>query len=403
MPALPLLSILMPTKDRSECAKHAISSLLAFSRDDFELIVHDNSSNDSLSKWVAALTLDKRLRYYRAPNPLSINENFACSLQRSRGQYVGAMGDDDGLSPCVLELCDWLLDNRADALTPKYPASYRWPGVRSGTDGEPTMGTLKIGKFSGRVELADAEVGLRECVRNGAVRLTGLPTLYHGLVSRRSLERVLQQTGYYTPGISPDMAAAIALASHVDRFATIDYPLYVPGASVNSGAGRGVRKAHHGDLRSEAYLDKRLIDRWPSGIPAYFSGPTMWASAAIQALQATGREDVLQGFNYAATHAACLVFVPTHRKATWASLIESRWSPSLSGKAASLLTCGTRVIENIMRRGHQLSLNRLSRSHSYRMAHFDNIADAMKALVDQPMPLHLPQLLPIDGFGRLAA
>lgn len=386
----PLLSILMPTKNRSECAQQAILSILRFEDRDFELIIHDNSDDDALADWIAEQPDDSRRRYFRTRGELSISENFELAIDQARGDYVGALGDDDGVDESVLKLCRWLRDNDIDAMTPKKPASYHWPGLQRGESSSPAPGRLTIHRFSGRLTLADPEHGLELCVRRGATRLENLPCLYHGVVRRRCLEKVHEQSGRWLPGVSPDMAAAVALASHVNRIALLDYPVFVPGASPRSGAGRGVTKTHQGELKQERFLDAGFVASWPAGIPAYFTGPTMWGAAAVQALEATGRHELLQRFNYAAVHAACLVFVPGYRRLMLQSLREASWTRSTAARWAAWARCTGHILLNCGRRAVAFARNRFVRQTTFVGPEVPNIAEAMLVVRGQVSPLALP-------------
>lgn len=353
----PLLSVLVPTKNRSECAKHTIAMLLGFESNDFEVIVHDNSDDRSLADWVDSQPNDPRLRYLRTTEDLSISQNFEQAVEAAAGRYVGALGDDDGLSFCVLEICRWLEENDIDALSPSTPALYLWPGITSDAQGNKSNGLLTIKPFTREVRLIDPEAGLQRIARTGARRLEGLPKLYHGIVRRRCLQAVHEQTGRWLPGVSPDMAAAVSLASHVNQICELDYPVFVPGASPNSGAGRGVKKTHQGDFENEPFLDQEFLAAWPVGVPRFFSGPTMWAAGAVQALQATGRHDLVEEFNYPSVHAACLAYAPTMRYRTMRNAFKSAFSFGVVSSlgwhgrfAGETLAVATRRLRSLARR-----------------------------------------------------
>lgn len=326
----PLLSLLMPTKDRAEYARHAVASVLAMDADDFELVVHDNSGGRELADALAPHAGDARLRYVHAAGPMPMSQNFEGAIAHARGQFVGCLGDDDGVTPRVLTLTRWMAGEgdrqEVDALAPTTPALYYWPGVKGqaaagqAAASGPAPGELHVTRHTGKRTLVDPERALRRVARSGGAQFFGLPRLYHGVVRRACLERVRERVGRYLPGVSPDMAGAVALASHVRRVCRVDAPLFVPGASPRSGAGRGVQKTHQGDLAKESFLDQQFVRAWPGGVPAYFSGPTMWGAATLQALLATGRQDVAARFNYAALHALCTTFVPSRRADTRASL-----------------------------------------------------------------------------------
>lgn len=378
MPApAPLLSILIPTRNRTRCAKHAIGHVLGFSGNDFELVVHDNSDDGELASWIPKHLGDSRLKYVQSPGELSISQNFEETLSHARGEFVCCLGDDDGVDRQVIQVARWMQRNRIDAVSFTHPVLYYWPGLRALAGKKP--GQLIMSPQDGAVSLADPEQALLRCIGEGAVQIMGMPTLYHGIARRSCLEAVKEKTGKRLPGVSPDMAAAVALASNIQRFCVIDYPVIVPGASPSSGAGRGVAKTHQGKLSNEKFLDSGMVESWPERVPAFFSGPTMWAAAAVQALEATGRGDLLSRFNYPAVHAACAVHVPAFRKETRESLAKlgagsaAAWLKTRSGFAAGWTHQWWRRAKSLLSRRANQVISPGEEGHT-------NIREAMEAL-----------------------
>ena len=321
----PLLSILMPTRNRWRCARHAITNILRMDSNEFELIVHDNSDDEKLAEWISAQGSDPRLRYFRTRGSLSITQTFERAIGLATGEFVCCLGDDDGVSQSVLELTRWMDREGVDALSPTLGIQYYWPGVcAKDTD----CGRLLLGTFSGKTEFCDPEEQLLKCVRWGGVSPHNLPRVYHGVVRLRCLEEVRKRAGRYIAGVSPDMAASVGLASCVNKICRIDYPVFIPGASANSGAGRGVQKKHVGDLSSEEFLDNEFLANWPREVPPFFSGPTMWSAATVQTLRAMGRTDILGELNLPFLHASCAVFVLLRRSET---LVHYRMLASYGG------------------------------------------------------------------------
>jgi len=354
---------------------------------DFELVVQDNSDNDNLSSWVDGYVDDPRLRYSWIRKRRSISENFELAIGRARGNFVCIVGDDDGISPCVIRLTRWMEENRIDAMSPTLCTQYYWPGVKS-----PIRGCLVSKPFTGKLTLCNPEEQLLKCVRSGGTRPFKLPRVYHGVVRRKCLDAVRQQSGSYAPGISPDMAASVSLASFVNSVCSVDYPVFVPGASTKSGAGRGVQKTHHGDLSDESFLEQRYVESWPQRVPAFFSGPTMWGAATVQALQATGREDYIKQFSFTALHAACAVFVPSYRCRTLSSFREISQPDGLSSLLAWAKLFAACSYHGL-RRARQLVTRRIEIPFTNNPTDFSNIDNAMISLKRWlvKMPLRLPE------------
>ena len=322
----PILSIIIPTKNRSEYAMSAIKSILNMSSDLFELVVQDNSDNNKLEDHLNKIYLDSRLSYSHTREHLDVIANFNKALSLAKGEYITFIGDDDGVNPEIIEAAMWAKSNDIDALTPYLVADYLWPDLRQKYYGAKFSGGLKIKDFSGLISFPDVENGMIDCAQRGAqnlVNFVGLPKLYYGIVKKDCLEKVRKKTGTYFPGVSPDMSGAMAVASFVRRMCAIDYPLFVPGSSSKSTAGISAEKKHFGRLQDQLHLPHGCWDNWPAIVPAFYAVQTVWAQSAVRALEATGREDILAKFNIPLLHAMCAVFNPYFMAFTIRSYLNS--------------------------------------------------------------------------------
>ena len=113
----PLLSIVVPTKNRVETLRILVESLLAWKADNFELIVHDNSDEDNhFADEITKYSDDCRLRYFHVREPLSAIENCDLAVHHARGEYVSFIGDDDGVIRQTLDVVAWMKKHSVDAL-----------------------------------------------------------------------------------------------------------------------------------------------------------------------------------------------------------------------------------------------------------------------------------------------
>jgi len=303
----------IPTRNRCVYAVHSIRNALGSASPALEVVVHDNSSDDGLERYVREQFHDPRLRYYHECERLSVAENFERATTLARGEYVASVGDDDGVNPEIIDAALWAQEEGMDAIVPTIPAQYWWPDFRHRHYGRSFSGSLVVRPFSGLVTLPAAEDQLRRCVRQAGQGGFGvLPGVYYGIVRRACLERVKARAGMFFPGPSPDIAGAAAVASFVKRMARVDYPLFLPGNSSAGGAGMKARKAHLGRLEAQAHLSKDVVGVWSELVPRFFSMPTIWAEDVIQALRATGRDDLLAEFNFPLLYARCSIFHPSH-------------------------------------------------------------------------------------------
>ena len=100
----PIVSVILPTYNRSEFLKRAIDSVIAQSFSEWELIVVDDGSEDDtfsiINKFLAS---NKKIRYMKHSNrklPLSLN----AGIKVSTGEYIAFLGSDDEYLPEHLNL-----------------------------------------------------------------------------------------------------------------------------------------------------------------------------------------------------------------------------------------------------------------------------------------------------------
>ena len=102
----PLVSICIPTYNRSNSYfPESLHSALNQDYPNLEIIVADNCSTDGTSHLVNKLS-DPRLKYYRHPKNISLNDNFNFCLNQASGEYLLLLHDDylidhDLISSCM--------------------------------------------------------------------------------------------------------------------------------------------------------------------------------------------------------------------------------------------------------------------------------------------------------------
>lgn len=89
-------SVLLPTRNRLELLKFAIESVRRQDYEDWEIIVSDNDSEEDIASYLFSLN-DKKIKYYRTDAFISVTDNWNNALEKSSGDYVIMLGDDDCL------------------------------------------------------------------------------------------------------------------------------------------------------------------------------------------------------------------------------------------------------------------------------------------------------------------
>ena len=304
----PLFSVVIPTRNRWDTLVGVVDAMLASPEPDFEVVVHDNSDRDGLA---ALLPDDPRLRFIRTIDPLNMHQNFDHALLEARGHYAICLGDDDALRPELTALV--LRDARErgfDAVLSGVD-SYYWPGLRHWHWGE-VGGSLERAALSAlpRQRTIDVAAELRQVMRQGVTGGLGLlPRVYQGFASRRVLDRLRETCGTCFPGASPDMANAVGLAAFVDTMLWDDRSLVISGHSPRSGGGQGAAGKHHGKLEDQPHLPPETVAQWNPAIPRFWSGRTVYAQSACEALRASGHP-APPPLAAPRLLAACLVYEP---------------------------------------------------------------------------------------------
>ncbi len=109
----PHVSVVIPTFNRSAFLRQAITSVLAQTYSDFELVVSDNASTDDTPAMVTGW-LDGRIRYFRNERNLGMAPNWNASMRHARGGYVALLEDDNWWHPEYLARTVDTLDQHSD-------------------------------------------------------------------------------------------------------------------------------------------------------------------------------------------------------------------------------------------------------------------------------------------------
>jgi glycosyltransferase involved in cell wall biosynthesis len=92
----PTVSVCLTTWNRAAMLPTTLESILGQDFDDFELIVSDDCSADDTPEACRSYEArDKRVRYYRNPEPLGMPGNLNAAIARARGRYIANLHDGD--------------------------------------------------------------------------------------------------------------------------------------------------------------------------------------------------------------------------------------------------------------------------------------------------------------------
>jgi glycosyltransferase involved in cell wall biosynthesis len=104
----PVFSIVIPVYNRAHLLERALSSVLAQSFQDFEIVVVDDGSTDDPGKIVAAIG-DRRIRFHRQENHGGGAARNA-GIDMAQGRYIAFLDSDDRFLPHHLATMNAMLD-----------------------------------------------------------------------------------------------------------------------------------------------------------------------------------------------------------------------------------------------------------------------------------------------------
>lgn len=114
---IPAVSVGMPVFNGETYLEVAISSVLAQSFADLELVICDNASTDRTAEICRDYAArDRRIRYFHNPQNLGAAPNYNLAFSHARGRYFKWLAHDDRMTPSYLAKTVRVLDERTDAV-----------------------------------------------------------------------------------------------------------------------------------------------------------------------------------------------------------------------------------------------------------------------------------------------
>ena len=174
----PVLSVLIPARNRPTELATLISIIDECSSDQVEFVLSDNSDTP-----LEILSINPLFRSVRPEKILNMTANWNFALSHAKGRYFTFLGDDDALIPRELSLlADVLNETDADIVWHRR-ATYEWPDVRSS------------GNFYQEAQLNRKSLNLeRQREKVLSLDYASLPIPYHDAVVKKSvIENYLEE------------------------------------------------------------------------------------------------------------------------------------------------------------------------------------------------------------------
>ena len=236
-----LISIIIPSRDRAVYLKYSVQTALNIQDENIEIIISDNASTDHTQEIIQGID-DIRLKYFNTNKRISMRANFENALKASSGDYVIFFGDDDGILPLQFKYLRNILEkHKPDALSWDF-LTYSWPikGYGKKTGGL----RFEQRKIYGNVIKSSKKIYLETLLNAELDRDNYLPRIYHGCMSRKFLDKLVNDEGLYFCSRSPDLHMSFRAAQNGGDFLRINHPFSINGNSPASTGG-GSRSIRH--------------------------------------------------------------------------------------------------------------------------------------------------------------
>ncbi|MEI8626723.1 glycosyltransferase family 2 protein [Vibrio sp. M60_M70] len=307
-----LLSIVIPTKNRYHTLIPVVENIIDNIDGNYEIVIQDNSEiKEDLS---SKILNDSRVKYFYTFKSMPISDNTELAIENSSGKYILFIGDDDFVSPKVVDAVELMEKHSLENLT--YEAGYYWWNTVEfyKTNFYHDKEKLWLPKDKSMVlKSKNSKCELEKFYRRGGVSIGGLPRVYHGITKRSVLEKVKESTGNYVVGSCPDISLSISISLIIDEFHFVSWPLTIYGGSKGSGGGMTASKKHFAKIEEMPWLRDNISKRWYPKIPRLWSERTIYPQTSIEVHEAFGERYPLDFYEM---YAALFSYEP-HLKRFW--------------------------------------------------------------------------------------
>lgn len=243
--SVPLLSVIIPTKNRQKTCLYAIESVTMIQKEDVEIIVQDCSDGPELGQQISSrFGADKRIKYEHLDSQPSMTENWNRAFERATGIYQCGIGDDDVVLPNIYEIATWAKTNKIDAVGHSKKYNYFWPDftIIKGYASKLIKVFDDLPEAVITYERSDLDKILATQAALPNMNYRNLPIAYHTLLAGKLIDTLRIRTGTFLDGTSLDVYSGFALGLLVNNYYVFDKPFTLPGACGSSNSNRATTK-----------------------------------------------------------------------------------------------------------------------------------------------------------------
>ena len=123
-----LVSVVIPTYNRYKYLKGCIESIITINSQELEVVIQDNSEDNTEILQFLSTIHDNRLCYYHQAEHVSVMENSDLAVKHSTGKFVCMIGDDDSVCENIIKAAEYCYKNNHDACCFVFPG-FNWPDM----------------------------------------------------------------------------------------------------------------------------------------------------------------------------------------------------------------------------------------------------------------------------------
>lgn len=284
----PIISIVVPTKNRYRYLKHLINLVEGFNDHRIELLIHDNSDDNSE---ILTFLSDRNListKYHHDSAKLSMCENAERGINKASGEFICFIGDDDAVCRNIADCAEWMKKNQIDAVRSLY-LNYSW----NESLGE-NSGSVYYEDISYDCKLGNPLKELKQVLNDGVPHFEYMAKIYHGIVRKSVLEDVQNIGECLFPGPTPDMSGAVSITFFIKKYAMLNIPIVLPGMSRMVGGGVMGKVLQLDEVKFITDSDR---EKWPVDFPALWANELIWPIGVLNALKSVKHEECIPWLN----------------------------------------------------------------------------------------------------------
>ena len=239
----PFLSYVLPTRDRPQLLKKCLQYLKAQQGDNYEVIISDNSIIKPCKDVAAPFLNDKKFKYIRPHEPLSMPDNWDFAIEKAQGQYITVINEKFLFHPnatCVLE-------SLASDFSAPDIMSWQYEHFAM-TDGEGQRGTyhplikpVKPSLYTAFDELKRRFDFIEPLFGRSTQEKISFGKIYSGAISRKIIEKIRQHYGRVFVPMSPDFTSMVCALNFSEKCLDVGRSLMMVVAGENISNGESTK------------------------------------------------------------------------------------------------------------------------------------------------------------------